>query len=66
MTHRFIRIFTVLLCTLLAFTTITARSAEFKLNGHTFTLPDGFTLEQSIARLEQLYESRLRMKNIQV
>ncbi|MFP6753544.1 MAG: hypothetical protein VB855_17810, partial [Pirellulaceae bacterium] len=46
MTHRFIRLSTVLACTLLAFTTITSRSAEFKLNGHTFTLPDGFTLEQ--------------------
>jgi len=45
MTHRFIWLSTVLVCTLLALTTITARSAEFKLNGHTFTLPDGFTLE---------------------
>ncbi len=46
MAHRFIRLPAILAWILLSCMAITARSAEFKLNGHTFTLPDGFTLEQ--------------------
>ena len=55
MAHRFIRLPAILAGILLSCMAITARSAEFKLNGHTFTLPDGFTLAMQCFTSSEFY-----------